>query len=109
MALVGWSIRKAAKAIPLGRMLLVGDLALLAGRHAMRLDVAEYRRLAELLRHGTNLDAGERAELETLVAKLEPRLFLGRAARRVSPVPIPKRLLYGRRGSPARDAARRGP
>ncbi len=32
-----------------------------------------------------------------LVAKLEPRLFVGSAADRLSPMPVPKRLLYGSR------------
>ena len=50
-------------------------------------------------------DTGEREELAALTAILEPRLFLGSAAKRLSPVPMPKRLLYGPRGSAARSAA----
>jgi hypothetical protein len=43
------------------------------------------------------LTARERTELEALVAKLEPRRLFGDAAGKLSPVPIPRRLLYGRR------------
>jgi hypothetical protein len=33
-----------------------------------------------------------------LVAKLEPRLLIGEAVERLSPVPLPQRLVYGGRG-----------
>ncbi|MEA2335627.1 MAG: hypothetical protein QOG40_2117, partial [Solirubrobacteraceae bacterium] len=51
------------------------------------------------------LTKAERAELGALVAKLEPRAFVGSAANHLSPLPVPKRLLYGPRGSRARAAA----
>ncbi|HEV7529292.1 MAG TPA: hypothetical protein VGO29_10395 [Solirubrobacteraceae bacterium] len=51
------------------------------------------------------MSKAERKELGALVAKLEPRAFVGSAADHFSPLPVPKRLLYGRRGSSARKAA----
>jgi hypothetical protein len=54
-----------------------------------------------------SLTTPERRELQWLFARLEPRLFLGTALGRLSPVPLPKRLLYGRRGSVARAALTR--
>jgi hypothetical protein len=39
-----------------------------------------------------------------LLARLEPRLFVGTAVKRLSPVPLPKRLLYGPRKGAARAA-----
>jgi len=73
----------------------------LAKDHYQRLNPAERRRLVQLIRIGrgrTNrLTARERDELEGLLAKLEPRRLFGDAAGKLSPVPIPRRLLYGRR------------
>jgi len=98
------------RGVPVARLLLVGEVAVMAGRHISRLDAVERRRLASLLgaaaRHPTSLGAAEREELTGLVARMEPRLFLGSAVRRVSPVPLPPRLLYGKRKSRARQAAR---
>jgi hypothetical protein len=45
----------------------------------------------------SNLRRAERQELQDLVAKLEPRLLAGEAVDRLSPVPLPQRLVYGRR------------
>ncbi|MGO9490409.1 MAG: hypothetical protein ACLQBB_15465 [Solirubrobacteraceae bacterium] len=105
------ALRRFSKGAPIGWMLLAGDLALLTGRHVGRLDGEERRRLAALLgaaakRRGS-LEPSEREELGALLAKFQPRLLFGTAARRASPLPLPSRLLYGRRGSPARKAARR--
>src|SRR5947209_5329065 len=103
MGLTAASLKRVAKGVPIARMLLVGDIALL-------LNGAERRRLAQLLhkraRRTGGLDADERAELDEIVAKLQPRLFLGTAARRLSPIRLPARLLYGPRNSSARRAAR---
>jgi hypothetical protein len=103
-------VRRASKTTPFARALLAAEVALIAGRHLGRLTGPERRRLLELMAAGArrrgHLTPRERAELTMLTAKLEPRLLLGSAVRKVSPVPIPSRLLYGRRGSPARRAAR---
>jgi hypothetical protein len=104
------ALKGVAKGFPVGRLLLAGDVALLAGRHLGRLSSAERRRFASLVRDSARRSGGlspeERKELDTLVAKVQPRLLLGLAIRRLSPVPIPRRVLYGRRNSPTRRAAR---
>jgi len=98
------------RGVPVARLLLAGEVAVMAGRHVARLDPGERRRLASLLgaaaRHPTSLGPAEREELARLVARMEPRLFVGSAVRRVSPVPLPPRLLFGKRKSSARQAAR---
>ncbi|HEX4437050.1 MAG TPA: hypothetical protein VH061_09670 [Solirubrobacteraceae bacterium] len=107
MAALGASTaRRVAKSVPLARLLLVGEVALMTGRHLKKLDAEERRRLGSLVlgsarKRGT-LSAGERVELVRLVAKLEPRLLFGTAVRRVSPVPIPGRILYGRKSGVGR-------
>jgi hypothetical protein len=101
-----------SRGIPIARLLLAGEVAMIAGRHLGRLDRAQRRRLLALLLRARgrprSLRAGERRELAVLLARLEPRVFFGTAVKRLSPVPLPKRLLYGRRGSAARAALRRG-
>ena len=87
--------------LPVVRLLSAAEVALLARDHYQLLSGAERRRLVALVRigHGrpSRLTDAERAELEQLLAKLEPRRLLGDAADRLSPVPLPRRLLYGRR------------
>jgi hypothetical protein len=94
-------------------MLTAAELAWLATRHVGRLDAAERRRLIALARKSRGrpgaLGKGERAELAALLAALEPRLFVGSALKKLSPVPLPKRLLFGPRGSRARNAVRSRP
>jgi len=87
--------------LPMLKLLAIAEIALLARRHMARLTPAERRRLFELLREargrGRNLEATERDELAALVAKAEPRAFAGLAADRLSPVPLPRRIVHGRR------------
>ena len=103
--------KRLSHGVPVARLLLVAEVALLAQRHASKLDATQRRRLLTLLIRARgrprSLSPAERLEFMGLVAKLEPRYFLGTAVRRLSPVPMPKRLLYGRRGSPARAALSR--
>jgi hypothetical protein len=105
------AIRRFGRVLPVAQLLLAAEIAMLAGRHIAKLSAGERRRLIALVRQArgrpSSLSGGERQELSDLVAKLEPRLFLGSAVKRFSPIPVPKRLLYGRRGSAARQAARR--
>jgi hypothetical protein len=106
------AVRRISHGVPIARLLLVADVALLARRHITRLDRSERRRLLALLartrgRPGA-LTGAERRELTMLLARLEPRLFVGLAVKRLSPVPVPKRVLYGRRSSPARRALAAG-
>jgi len=99
-------VKRLSRGVPVARLLLVAEVAVLAQRHLSKLDRAERRRLLTLLVRARgrprSLTTAERREFGYLVARLEPRLLLGAAVRRVSPVPVPKRLLYGRRGSAAR-------
>lgn len=95
--------------MPLAKVLAAGEVALMAGRQLERLNPGERRRLMRLLGKSrgrtSSLSGGEREELRALVAKLEPRLFVGSAVKRLSPVPLPKRVLYGPRGGSARKSA----
>jgi len=106
--------RRAAKTIPLARLIVVGEVALMTGRHLQKLDGRERRRLASLVlgsaRHPKALSDRERDELHDLIVKIEPRLLLGTAVRRFSPVPLPRRLLYGspKRRNAATASGRRG-
>jgi hypothetical protein len=110
-----WAIERGAKrfgrGIPVVELLLAAQVAMLARRHVQALTPMQRRRLVELVRKAKGrpraLGAEEREELAALVAALEPRAFAGTAASRLSPVPLPKRLLYGRRGSAARKAVAR--
>jgi hypothetical protein len=105
--LVNRSIAKAAervpgvRRIPVVMLLSAAEVAILARDHYLRLSPAERGRLVHLVRTGrgrTNrLTARERDELEALLGKLEPRRLFGDAAGKLSPVPLPRRLLYGRR------------
>jgi hypothetical protein len=105
-------IKRLAHGIPVLGLLAAAEVALLAKDHFTKLDGAQRRRLIELVRQARgrpgSLSEAEHEELDALVARLEPRLLIGGAAERVSPVPIPKRLLYGQRGNGARrNAAKR--
>ena len=101
--------KRLTRGIPVVALLSALEVARLAGAHLKRLDPGERRRLFALVaaaRRGPRaLSDDERSELAALVAKLEPRAFLGSAAARLSPVPVPKRLLYGPRNSRARAVA----
>lgn len=101
----GRLIERATKRIPLLRrvpvvkLILASQVVLIAREHFERLELHERRRIVELLRdaHGLprNLTAAEQDELRELVAKTEPRLFAGRAAEQLSPVPLPDRIFRG--------------
>jgi hypothetical protein len=99
-----------AKAIPVARLIVIGEVALTVGRHLQKLDASERRQLVSLVldsaRYRGGLSDSERDELHGLIVKLEPRLLMGTAVKRFSPVPLPRRLLYGPR---KRTSAGRGP
>ncbi len=85
---------KAARAIPMVRLLTAAQVVLLARRHWHRLDAHERRRLLTLVRvaggRRGKLTAGERLELARLIAKADPKLFAGLVVKQFSPVPLPR-------------------
>ncbi len=85
--------------VPVVRLLTAAEVALLARDHLMRLTPSERRRLVTLVRIGrgrrSRLTDAERSELEGILRKLEPRLLFGETVHRLSPVPLPRRLLFG--------------
>jgi hypothetical protein len=78
---------RAVRALPAARLIVIGELLLLAREHLQKLEPQERRRVMELVRRGhgrpRNLSDRERRELARLLAKAEPREFLGNAAKRV--------------------------
>ena len=85
--------------IPVVKLLSAAELALLARDHLVRLSPAERRRLVVLVRVGrgrrSRLTDAEYVELEELLVKLQPRLLVGEAINRLSPLPLPRRLVFG--------------
>ena len=106
-------LKRLAHGFPVLGLLLAAEVALMAKGHFAKLNGAQRRRLLVLVRQArgrpSSLGEAERQELGALLAGLEPRLFIGSAVKRMSPVPMPKRLLYGPRGSAARTATARRP
>jgi hypothetical protein len=86
---------------PVMKLLATAEIVLLARNHVTKLDHEERHRFLELVRIGRgrtrNLTPTEHRELSALVAKAEPRLFLGEVADKLSPVPIPGRVVRGKR------------
>ena len=109
LLLKGAPLRRFANGFPIVAVLLAAEIAAMAWTHLAMLNGAQRRRLLALLGQARgrpgSLSDSEREELRALIATLQPRLFLGSATRRLSPVPVPKRVLYGPRGSSARGAA----
>lgn len=93
--------------LPVFKLISIAEVAILAREHLLRLTPAERRRLLELMRvargRPSQLGTADRDELAELVAKLEPRRLAGHAADRMSPVPLPKRIVNG----PKRPATQR--
>lgn len=87
--------------LPVLQLLAVGELALIARDHLRRLSPGERRRLATLVRVGrgrpSRLTAAEQAEMRSLLDKLDARRLAGETVHRISPVPLPGRVLYGPR------------
>ena len=88
--------RGLSKRLPFLRVLAIAEVAMLARRHLGRLEPAERRRFASLVRRGRSLSPAERDELRALTARLEPKAFAGQALDKVSPVPLPRRFTGGR-------------
>ena len=89
------------KRIPIAKLLVIGELALLARTHVERLNPEERRRFLALMGRARgrrrNMSDRERSEFAALTAKLEPRLFAGLVADRFSPVPLPRRVVEGKK------------
>jgi hypothetical protein len=87
--------------VPVLKLFVAVELALLARDHILRLDRQERQRLVELVWIGRgrrrNLSDAEREELAALMARMEPRLLAGHAVDKLSPLPLPRRLVYGPR------------
>ncbi len=78
---------RALRTLPAARLIVVGELLLLAREHLHKLAPEERRRVVELVRRGRgrprNLSDRDRRELARLVEKAAPREFLGSAAKRM--------------------------
>jgi hypothetical protein len=87
--------------VPAVMLISAAQLTLIAREHLLLLTPAERRRLVTLVRIGrgrrSRLSGAQRRELDDLLAKLEGRRLMGDAITRVSPVRLPRRLVYGRR------------
>lgn len=85
--------------IPILQLFFLAELIVIAREHVAKLTPAERQRVLELVWVGRgwphNLKPRERAELQKLVAKAEPRLFVGQAIEKLSPISLPDRFLYG--------------
>jgi hypothetical protein len=92
--------------LPIMRLLAIGEIAVLARDHIERLTPAERRRLVVLMRRGrgrpSNLNTRDRRDLAALIAKVEPRAFAGAAADKLSPVPLPDRVVRGKQANGGR-------
>jgi hypothetical protein len=74
------------KRIPFFKLLALAQIAMLARRHFQRLNADERSRLVALVRHPRDLTPADKAELKSLVGKLEPRAFAGSAAKHAMPL-----------------------
>jgi hypothetical protein len=87
--------------VPVLKLLVAAEIAMMAHDHLTKLSPQERRRLFELVRigHGRrrNLSDEQREELTELISRIEPRLLFGQALSKVSPVHLPRRVVYGPR------------
>jgi hypothetical protein len=90
MPKLGGALRK----IPAARLIVLGELLLLAREHLLKLEPQERRRVVELVRRGHgrpgNLNDRDRRELQRLLEKVEPRVFVGSAFKRMVGFGVPK-------------------
>jgi hypothetical protein len=79
------------KRLPLARLVILAEVAMLARDHFERLTPRERRRLMVLVKNAAgrprSIGEKERRELEQLIAKIEPKLFASKAIERFSPIP----------------------
>jgi len=79
--------------MPLFRLLVVAQTALLARHHLQRLDASDRRRLRELVGRGRAMTRAEREELRRILSKLDPKAFAITTANAFSPVRLPRWLV----------------
>ena len=81
------TLGRALRGIPAARLVVLGELLLLAREHLAKLEPDERQRIVQLVRHGRgrprNLSERDRRELARLVEKAEPREFAASAMKRV--------------------------
>jgi hypothetical protein len=89
------------KRLPVLKLLAIAEIALIVRDHFFLLTPRERGRMFELVRKGKGgrgaLTDRERQELARLVAKAQPRRFAGLVADKMSPVPLPGRIVNGPR------------
>ena len=72
----------------MARLLIAGELLMLAREHLLKLEPDERRRIIQLVRKGrgrtSNLSERERRELARLLQKAEPRLLMGNAVKKAA-------------------------
>lgn len=90
--------------VPAVQLVALAEIVLVTRTHVQMLTPSERRRIVQLVRatHGRprNLTRAEREELVRLIEKAQPRALAGKAADALSPLPLPDRMVYGRRGRP---------
>lgn len=90
MSAVGTAARGAGRWSAIGRVIALGQIALVAKRHIENLTVAERSELRGLLAKSKgrprNLTRGERSRITALVRKLEPAAFARNAASTAVPL-----------------------
>jgi hypothetical protein len=81
------SFGTALRKLPAARLIVLGELLLLANEHLHKLDPQERHKVLELVRRGhgrpRNLSERDRRELARLMEKAEPREFVKTAAKRM--------------------------
>jgi hypothetical protein len=90
--------------LPAVQLIAVAEIVLMTRDHVRLLTPSERKRVIHLVRstHGRprNLTQAEREELVRLLEKAQPRALAGKAADALSPLPLPDRMVFGRRGRP---------
>jgi hypothetical protein len=91
------------RGLPVVRLLMLGDVVLLARDHFERLSPLERRRFVVLMRDArgrpSKLSVKDRDELQALIHKADPKLFATAAAGKLSPVGLPKGIAAKRKAS----------
>lgn len=90
MSVVGTALRGAGRWSAVGRLIAVGEIALVAKRHLENLEAGEGTELRSLISKSKgrpgNLTKRERSRLGELVEKLEPGVFARDAAKSAVPL-----------------------